>query len=153
MTIWRRKPWYAAATPSTDTSSPLARIILPAGPLTGASPTMGLTADDARAGSAASASRIPGTARMGPIELMGFDGQTIIASAVAYRFDARQVRGRPGSPPRTRHPRLRACTARARKTLGNASQPVGVFTRVATALIGHRQETAARSPALRVAIR
>ena len=52
-----------------------------AGPFTGAPPTIGLIAIT-RSRRATSASRMPGTARIGPIEITGFDGQITIVSAV-----------------------------------------------------------------------
>ena len=53
----------------------------PAGPDTGCPPTMGVTAMMV-APVASSARTMPGTARMGPIEVMGLEGQTMTASAV-----------------------------------------------------------------------
>ena len=54
----------------------------PAGPLTGAPPTIGLTPTTRRA-RRASASTMPGTARIGPTEVTGFDGHTTTRSASA----------------------------------------------------------------------
>jgi len=51
-----------------------------AGPLTAAPPTIGLTATTGAA-VARSASTMPGTARIGPTEVTGFDGQTTMTSA------------------------------------------------------------------------
>src|SRR5213593_2583907 len=76
------QPAYAWATPSGETGRPRARISAPAGPLTGASPTIGLTPMTG-ALVASSASTSPGTARMGPIDVTGFDGQTTTTSAPA----------------------------------------------------------------------
>src|SRR5579859_2932416 len=75
-----RNPRYPSATPTADTSKPLARIILPAGPLSGALPTMGLMATTL-ARVSRRAARSSCTASIGPIELIGFEGQTTIASA------------------------------------------------------------------------
>ena len=52
------------------------------GPFTVRPPTKGLTATTGAA-AARSASRIPGTARIGPIEITGFEGPITIASAPA----------------------------------------------------------------------
>ena len=52
------------------------------GPLSTAPPTIGLTATTG-AGACASASVIPGIARIGPIEITGLDGPTMMARAVA----------------------------------------------------------------------
>src|SRR2546425_723231 len=76
------QPRYAWATPSDETGSPRARISAPAGPLTGASPTMGLTPMTGARVACRAATR-PGTARMGPIDVTGFDGQTTTTSASA----------------------------------------------------------------------
>src|SRR5437879_7848371 len=65
---------YARATPRGETGSPRARSRAPAGPLTAAPPTMGLTpTTDARVAPRASAT--PGTARIGPTEVTGLEGQ------------------------------------------------------------------------------
>src|SRR6266446_46207 len=76
------QPRYAWATPSDETGSPRARISAPAGPLTGASPTMGLTPMTGARVACRAATR-PGTARMAPIDVTGFDGQTTTTSASA----------------------------------------------------------------------
>jgi hypothetical protein len=52
---------------------------VPAGPLTAALPMIGLTPTTVRL--ARSASTTPGTARMGPTDVTGFDGHTRTASA------------------------------------------------------------------------
>src|SRR2546428_11294324 len=66
---------YARATPRGETGSPRARSRAPAGPLTAAPPTMGLTpTTDARVAPRASAT--PGAARVGPTEGAGVGGQT-----------------------------------------------------------------------------
>ena len=52
------------------------------GPLSTSPPTSGETATTG-AGAAASASRSPGTASIGPIEITGFDGPITIARADA----------------------------------------------------------------------
>src|SRR5207302_396834 len=72
---------YARATPAAVTGKPHARIRSPAGPLTGAPPTIGLIASTTAVVSW-SASRMPGTERIGPIEVIGLDGQTMTTSAV-----------------------------------------------------------------------
>src|SRR5262249_32680071 len=66
---------YARALPSGETGRPRVRLSAAAAP-----PTIGLTATTG-AGVAASASAIPGTARIGPTDVMGFDGHTTISSA------------------------------------------------------------------------
>ena len=55
------------------------------GPLIERPPTNGLTATTG-AGAARSASRIPGRARIGPIEITGFEGPITIASASAIAW-------------------------------------------------------------------
>ena len=52
----------------------------PAGPDTASPPMMGLTATMV-ASVASSACAMPGTARMGPMEVMGLEGQTMTVSA------------------------------------------------------------------------
>src|SRR5437868_4837509 len=71
---------YARAIPSGETGNPRARISAPAGPLTAAPPTIGLTPMTGPR-VAASASAIAGTAMIGPIDVMGFEGQTTTRSA------------------------------------------------------------------------
>src|SRR6267142_2028323 len=71
---------YARVTPRGETGSPRARRRAPAGPLTAAPPTMGLTpTTDARVAPRAPAT--PGTARIGPTEVTGLEGQTTTRSA------------------------------------------------------------------------
>ncbi len=69
------------ATPTGLTGSPQALISSPAGPLTAALPTIGLIARTI-AFVSMSAARMPGTERIGPIEVIGFEGQTMTALAV-----------------------------------------------------------------------
>src|SRR5712691_2736488 len=77
-----RQSRYAWTTPRGEMGRPRARISAPAGPLTGASPTIGLTPmTGARV--SPSAATIPGTAKMGPMDVTGFDGQTTTRSAPA----------------------------------------------------------------------
>src|SRR5262245_39447112 len=71
---------YAWATPSGETASPRARIRAAAGPLTAAPPMIGLTATTGAAVER-SASTMPGTARIGPTDVTGFEGQTTMTSA------------------------------------------------------------------------
>ena len=83
------------------------RAIRSAGPLSARPPTRGETAATRtpRARAASSRARMPGTARMGPIETNGFEGQSTIASAPPA---PRPPRGS-GAPPRSRRrpPRAR----------------------------------------------
>ena len=67
------------------------------GPLTARPPTSGLTATTGP-GAAAIASRIPGTARIGPIEITGFEGPTITTSALGERREDLGGRARLGDP-------------------------------------------------------
>ena len=69
------------------------------GPFTDLPPTNGLTATTG-AGAARSASRIPGSARIGPIEMTGFDGPITIASASAIAWSTASD-GRARSSPRS----------------------------------------------------
>ena len=66
--------------PSLDSGSPVHAMNASVGPLSTCPPTSGETATTG-AGQPRSASRIPGTARIGPIEMTGFDGPTITARA------------------------------------------------------------------------
>ena len=70
--------------------------------MTTAPPTSGLTATTA-AGDAPRASRIPGTARMGPIEITGFDGPITIARAAAIASSTSGA-GRDASTPSSSTP-------------------------------------------------
>ena len=63
---------------------------LSVGPLTTSPATNGLTATTG-ASAPAIASRIPGTARIGPIEITGFEGPMTIASAAASAASASGV--------------------------------------------------------------
>ena len=83
-----------------------------AGPFTGAPPTIGLTATT-RSRRATSTSRTPGTARIGPIEITGFDGQITIVSARVERLE--HARRGPGA--------LGAVEAHRRRTGGSARSP------------------------------
>src|SRR2546430_838012 len=71
----------ASATPSGETARPRTRMRAPAGPLTAAPPTIGLTPTTG-AVVERSASTMPGTARIGPMEVTGLEGQTMTTSAV-----------------------------------------------------------------------
>ena len=73
---------YAVATPAALGSMPACSQNATVGPFNERPPTNGLTATTG-AGAARSASRIPGSARIGPIEMTGFDGPITIASASA----------------------------------------------------------------------
>ncbi len=85
------------------------------GPLTALPATNGLTATTG-APDAAIASRIPGTERIGPIEITGFDGPTTIASAAASASRTSSV-GAARSSPRTS---TRSIGASDRSTIKNS---------------------------------
>ena len=91
-----RRSRYARAAPIAETSSPATGISLSAIPARGAPPTIGETPTTGPL-RAATASRTPGTTRMGPIDTTGFDGHS--SSDVGAR---RSRRG-----PRERGPRAR----------------------------------------------
>ena len=74
------QPAYRSATPAALTSIPTAGMSLSAMPATGPPPTIPLM-PTTRSRRAPTASRTPGTARMGAIETTGFEGQHTIASA------------------------------------------------------------------------
>src|SRR5262249_2938065 len=71
---------YARAIPPGETGRLRARINAAAGPLTAAPATIGLT-PITRPRVEASASAMPGTATIGPIDVTGFDGHTTTTSA------------------------------------------------------------------------
>ncbi len=73
-------PAYADATPPSSTDRPAQRMNASVGPFSEWPPTSGLTATTGAAASA-SASRIPGTASIGPMLATGFEGPIRIASA------------------------------------------------------------------------
>ncbi len=77
-----QKSAYARATPTQLTSIPSGPIKRSAGPFTGAPAMIGLT-PTTRSRRRASTSRTPGTARIGPIEITGFDGQMRMVSAAS----------------------------------------------------------------------
>src|ERR1041384_7824487 len=77
-----RKSRYSVAVPVADDSTVSLRISFAAGPLMAEVPIIGLTPTTA-AVDAFSASRIPGTARIGPMLVIGLLGQTMIFSALA----------------------------------------------------------------------
>ena len=82
------------------------------GPLTARPPTNGLTATTG-AVRPATASRMPGSARIGPIEITGFDGPITIASASASAASTSGV-GRARSMPAQLHALDRARALRRR---------------------------------------
>src|SRR5258705_12137028 len=96
--------------PGGEPGSPRVRMSAAAGPLTAAPPTIGLTATTGAA-VAASASTIPGTARIGPTDVTGLDGHTTTSSA----------------------PRLASTTSRAARAA--AAQPYCTPATVASALV------------------
>ena len=67
------------------------------GPLIARPPTNGLTATTG-AGAARNASRIPGSERIGPIEITGLDGPITIASASAIAWSTASEGGARSSP-------------------------------------------------------
>ena len=91
------QPGVEAGHPRADTSAPQAGSSLSAMPLTGAPPTIGVTATT-RQGAASTAARIPGTARMGAIDTTGLDGQIRTPLAVA-RASVTPGAGRASSTP------------------------------------------------------
>ena len=120
-----------------------------AGPFTGAPPTMGLTAIT-RSRRATSASRTPGTARIGPIEITGFDGQITMVSAVrsASSTPGRRMRVL-GAVEADRHDRRLGALAHEprlhRELLGVAAVAPDSDAR-AHPVVGHRDEPQARGP-------
>src|SRR2546425_8969989 len=88
---------YAAATPTAETVRPRARMSSPAGPLTAAPPTIGLTATT-RARAAASASAMPGTASTGPTDVTGVEGPTTTSSASRVGAGTPGAGRAPGGP-------------------------------------------------------
>src|SRR6185436_3005972 len=82
ITRTEQNSWYSRATPTLETSMPSGAINRSAGPFTGRPPMIGLT-PTTRSRRATSTSRIPGTARMGPIEITGLLGHTMIVSAAS----------------------------------------------------------------------
>ena len=110
------------------------------GPLTARPPTSGLTATTG-AGAAAIASRIPGTARIGPIEITGFEGPTITTSALGDRRQHLGGRARVGDPLELDASIGASPWSRIRNSC-SPRQPAGVRTRVRTRLLAHRQDRA-----------
>ena len=94
-----RKSSYAWATPAIVLGQPFIFISAPAGPETAAPPTIGLTAATG-AFALRKASRIPGTARIGPMLVTGLLGAKTIASADAIALQ--HARRRPGASRRPR---------------------------------------------------
>ena len=124
-----------------------------AGPFTGAPPTIGLT-PTTRSRRATSTSRMPGTARIGPIEITGFDGQITIVSACSERLEhARRGPGRRRRPSKrtartgdsARSPTNHSCIA------SSSVRPPSRSTvmRVRTAVVGHRQQLHVELPRAR----
>ena len=82
-------------------------IIFAAGPLSARPPTIGeMAATLSRL--SCSASRMPGTARIGPMLINGFDGQRIIASAFAM------ASSKPGAGAASEAPSKRMAVTRSR---------------------------------------
>ena len=99
------KSRYNSATPKADTRIPRLFIIRAAGPFNARPPTMGETAATRVF---RSASRTPGTARIGPMLMIGFDGQMMTAAAspiacsnpgAGWAFFAPSKMSRPGQRP------------------------------------------------------
>ena len=102
----------------------------PAGPDTASPPTMGLTAIVA-ARVASSASTRPGTARIGPIDVIGFDGHTMTASAAAIASSTPGA-GRAAAAPATATSRTSTWALSRTKYSWKSSQPSGPRMRVRT---------------------
>src|SRR4051794_32654769 len=98
------------------------------GPFTARPPTNGLTATTGPL-AAASASRIPGTDRIGPIEMTGFDGPTTITSAPAIASRT-AVGGRAASMPRSSTPSTGPAAPWTIMNSWNGSQSPADFTQV-----------------------
>src|SRR5439155_10584 len=100
----------------------------PPGTLTAAPPTIGLAATT-RARAPVSASAMPGTARTGPTDVTGFDGQTTTTSAsqIASRTPGA---GRAWEAPAYSTSRTWTWAFSRTKYSWNESQPSGVRTRV-----------------------
>src|SRR5438046_7497106 len=96
----------------------------PAGPLTGAPPTIGLT-PTTRALVPASASATPGTARIGPTDVTGFDGQIITTSASRIASSTPGA-GRARSAPTYATARTEGCALWRTKYSWKSSHPSGV---------------------------
>ena len=74
-------PRYKAATPRADCSNPMLRIMRAAGPFNARPAMIGEIAIEVQR-LRSIAFRIPGTARIGPMLMIGFEGQKTIAEAV-----------------------------------------------------------------------
>ena len=101
-----------------------------------------------------SASRMPGTARIGPIEITGFDGQTRIVSACVERVEhsgrrRRGVGARRSAPHDRRFGALAARTTPASRA--RSAPPSGSRDRDARAdgIVGHRQQPDLEAPRAR----
>src|SRR5215218_9141799 len=130
MTMPSTSPSYIRATPAGEISWPRVASILSAGPLSARPPTMGLTAT-LGAGEEASASRIPGTARIGPMLTTGLEGQNTTRSAPASASRTASV-GRASPMPRKRMPSTSSLWRLRTKYSWNSSGPSGVYRTVAT---------------------
>ena len=107
------RPRYNRATPSAETSMPMPRIISAAGPLSARPPIIGEMAT-AEHFLRRNACLMPGTARMGPMLMIGFEGQNTIAEA--ERIAARTPgAGRADSAPWKSTPSTLSCALRRTK--------------------------------------
>ena len=121
-------PTKRDATPAAVAGRPTAAMNFSVGPLTALPATKGLTAITG-ASAAAIASRIPGTDRIGPIEITGLDGPTTIASAPASASRTSGV-GAAWSSPCTSTPSIAGADRSAIRYSWSPRQPPGVRTRV-----------------------
>ena len=135
-------PYSTFATPNADASKPLAIISLCAGPEIAALPMIGLTPMTGALHSLKRA-RMPGTARIGPMLVIGLLGQMIIAwhfeSLQAHRAPADSIR--PSEANRRHLGAQRSLTKNSWKEIS----PCGVCTRVSTRS-SHMGRIVARTP-------
>src|SRR5579872_3528878 len=125
--------------PAIEQGKPCASIRIPAGPATGALPTIGLTAATLPR-ARVSASRTPGTARMGPILVIGLLGAISTASAAVIASTTPGA-GSASDAPAKRTELTGSWYHRCTKYSSKLNSPVGVSTRVSTRelLIGRMQ--------------
>ena len=140
----RRPPRAEVSTPmAVRQTSAMPRTTRP--PMIGETPTTG-------ADVAASASRMPGTARIGPIETTGFDGAISTTSAVGDRLERHRVPGAAASMPGVLEARRLERRAVARPPLlevHRASRRSQHDARRVDLGVGHRKQARAERPALR----
>ena len=133
--------------PAAETGRPETAMSRPAGPDTASAPTIGLTATIVAVG-LGQRLRSPGTARIGPMEVMGLDGHTITPRAARWPR-ARPAPARASAAPTYRHLADLDLRLLAHEVLLEVEPAVGPEQARPHGLVRHRQEARGHAEAAR----